>query len=177
MPIVRKRDIEEKFISHSGQVHRFYPMQESWDLGFVTWSRKEAESDETCPFPYHSHPGIDEYWYIISGQGKVVIGEGVEGYEAEILEVEAGDLVITPRGIPHKVFGAVEMLCWHCKHNVWGQPAGVVHPSRAWDKPPRQNKEDYDFLPDVGEYYEMDSAEKEITYIPSKKMVPPKAGY
>lgn len=44
--------------------------------------------------PLHYHPNQDEWWYIVSGEYMIKVGE-------ETFHAKAGDCVFGPRGIPH----------------------------------------------------------------------------
>jgi glyoxylate utilization-related uncharacterized protein len=96
----------------------------------------------------HSHPDFEEYWFVLEGKGKIICGD-------ETYEVEPGDLVITPRGMPHRALGDVKFICCTAKHNVYGQPATRLQ-YKAHDKPVRANPSD---APDIGVYVEIDPME------------------
>jgi uncharacterized cupin superfamily protein len=95
----------------------------------------------------HSHPDFEEYWFVIEGKGKIYCGD-------EIYDVEVGDLVITPRGVPHKAEGDVKFICVTAKHNVYGQTIGPKMQYVAHDSPYRERPED---TPPVGQYNEVDT--------------------
>ncbi|QNA42946.1 cupin domain-containing protein [Lacibacter sediminis] len=44
--------------------------------------------------PLHYHPHQDEWWYIITGEYMIKVGD-------EIFHAKAGDCVFGPRGVPH----------------------------------------------------------------------------
>jgi mannose-6-phosphate isomerase-like protein (cupin superfamily) len=44
--------------------------------------------------PLHYHPDQDEWWYVISGEYLIKVGD-------ELFHAKAGDCVFGPRGIPH----------------------------------------------------------------------------
>lgn len=50
-------------------------------------------------YPAHSHPNGEETVYVLSGTGRVKIGE-------EIYGIEPGSLFLFPQGIPHMI--------WNC---------------------------------------------------------------
>jgi len=60
--------------------------------------------------PAHSHPDGEETVYVISGKGKVKVGD-------EISEVEPGSLVFFPQGVPHMVWNCedepLHMVCFY----------------------------------------------------------------
>jgi mannose-6-phosphate isomerase-like protein (cupin superfamily) len=49
----------------------------------------------------HAHAGADKFYLLLSGRASVVVGE-------ETRDVEAGDLVCAPAGVPHGVATAYE---------------------------------------------------------------------
>jgi len=53
--------------------------------------------DITGPVAKHMHAHTDEWIYVISGSGKVTVGD------AAPVTVKAGDLVTLPHGTPHSV--------------------------------------------------------------------------
>jgi mannose-6-phosphate isomerase-like protein (cupin superfamily) len=48
----------------------------------------------TLAAPLHTHRNEDEYSYVVSGRMGALVGD-------EVVEAEAGRLVVKPRGIPH----------------------------------------------------------------------------
>ncbi len=48
-------------------------------------------------YPAHSHPAGEETIYVVSGSGKVKIGD-------EIFPLETGSLALFPQGVPHMVW-------------------------------------------------------------------------
>ena len=96
----------------------------------------------------HSHPDFEEYWFVLEGKGKLICGD-------ETYDVEPGDFVITPRGVPHKALGDVKFICCTSKHNVHGQKTEKLQ-YVGHDKPFRENPSD---APDPGEYMEIDPAD------------------
>ncbi|MDR1699888.1 MAG: cupin domain-containing protein [Lachnoclostridium sp.] len=53
-------------------------------------------SPNQCVTPAHSHPHEEESVYIITGKGKVLIGE-------EVLPISPGSLLYFPPGVPHMI--------------------------------------------------------------------------
>jgi glyoxylate utilization-related uncharacterized protein len=96
----------------------------------------------------HSHPDFEEYWFVLEGKGQLICGD-------ETYDVEPGDFVITPRGVPHKALGDVKFICCTSKHNVHGQKTSKLQ-YKAHDKPFRENPTD---APEVGTYSEIDPAD------------------
>ena len=78
-------------------------------LDWLVVKRSLAMEDKWA-MQLHSHPDFEEYWFVTEGKGKIICGD-------ETYEVEPGDLVITPRGVPHKAIGDVTFICCTAKHN------------------------------------------------------------
>ncbi len=66
--------------------------------------------------PLHVHPDQDEWWYIISGEYMVKVGD-------EIYHTKAGDCVFGPRGVPHTFAKVGEV---ESKLIMLFQPAGKM---------------------------------------------------
>lgn len=49
--------------------------------------------------PAHSHPYGEETGYVVSGHGKVLIGD-------QVFEVEPGSVFLFPQGVPHMVWNS-----------------------------------------------------------------------
>lgn len=47
-------------------------------------------------FPWHHHDGIDELYYVFTGQIRIDI------QEQQTVELEAGELVVIPAGVEHR---------------------------------------------------------------------------
>ena len=45
----------------------------------------------------HTHEGEQETWFVISGEGKLIIGE-------EEVHLEPDMLIVAPAGVPHQIF-------------------------------------------------------------------------
>ena len=119
-------------------------------LDWIVVKRTLKSDEEGWAMQTHSHPDFEEYWFVLEGEGQIICGD-------ETYHVKKHDLVITPRGVPHKAIGDVTFICTTAKHNVYGQTVGTKMQYKAHDKPYRKNPDD---APDVGTYVEMDVAEK-----------------
>ncbi len=164
--VLKLTDAVERYVNITGCRQHFYPVADDNDIGLITYVEKRADTDDDRRWQSHSHPDIEEYIFVIKGEGRVVFGEGDETFEEESYDLAAGDFVITPRGVPHTFYGEFDGLWWHGKHNVWGQTLGNKHPSRVYNRPSRPTKEEQDDLPEVGDTYYMDAVETFITYSP-----------
>lgn len=51
----------------------------------------------------HYHARTDEVYYVISGHGRMVLGD-------QEIDVRAGSVVYIPRGLPHKAVGQITIL-------------------------------------------------------------------
>ncbi len=112
--------------------------------------KRSLDMEDKWSMQLHSHPDFEEYWFVIEGKGQIICGD-------ETYDVEVGDLVITPRGVPHKAIGDMTFVCTMAKHNVYGQTLGTKMQYLANDKPYRENPED---SPDVGTYLEVEQVGK-----------------
>jgi uncharacterized cupin superfamily protein len=112
--------------------------------------KRTLASEKEWSMQTHSHPDFEEYWFVLEGKGQIICGD-------ETYDVEPGDLVITPRGVPHKAKGDVTFVCCTAKHNVYGYTIGTRMQYKAHDKPYRKNPSD---APDPGTYAEMDVEDK-----------------
>jgi uncharacterized protein YjlB len=112
--------------------------------------KRSMDMEDKWSMQLHSHPDFEEYWFVVKGKGQIICGD-------ETYDVEEGDLVITPRGVPHKALGDITFICCTAKHNVYGQTVGTKMQYMAHDKPHRENPGD---APDVGTYVEMELGEK-----------------
>lgn len=61
----------------------------------------------------HYHEKTDEIYYVIGGQGRMVLDD-------EEIEIHEGVTVYVPRGVKHRAFGKLTVL-------VVCMPAGVLH--------------------------------------------------
>jgi mannose-6-phosphate isomerase-like protein (cupin superfamily) len=123
MPVIKGKDVPTiRLWRCCGCWLKAYPIPEASDLSDFLASPDVPEPEsEKWPYQPHSHPDFEEYWYICSGKGEVKIGD-------ELFDVEEGDLVITPRGVPHqpgphaeKFTPDFKFICFGCKHNVFGK--------------------------------------------------------
>lgn len=53
----------------------------------------------TKVLPAHSHPHGEETGYVVSGKGKILIGD-------KVYDVEAGSVFLFPQGVPHIVWNS-----------------------------------------------------------------------
>jgi mannose-6-phosphate isomerase-like protein (cupin superfamily) len=123
-----------------------YPVDANNDLLDWLVVKRSFEMEEKWSMQLHSHPDFEEYWFILEGKGQIVCGD-------ETYDVEPGDLVITPRGVPHKALGDITFICCTSKHNVYGQTCGTKMQYIGYDQPYRENPKD---APKVGVYTEKD---------------------
>ena len=114
-------------------------------LDFLGVQRTSAADEEGWAMQLHSHPDFEEYWFVVEGKGQIICGD-------ETYDVEPWDLVITPRGVPHKAKGDVRFICFTAKHNVYGK-VGTKLQYMAHDNPYRKKAGD---APDAGTYMEID---------------------
>jgi mannose-6-phosphate isomerase-like protein (cupin superfamily) len=116
--IIKGKDIPEvRHLESCGCLYKTYPLGDEGDLKHVLVLRKSPEDEEKYSMRLHRHPTMTEYWYITKGRGKVVLGD-------ETYDVEEGDLIITPPGVPHKakcLSGRMEFLCFMSRYTREGK--------------------------------------------------------
>ena len=153
MPLFKGKDIEKRWFNIIGSMQRSYPVDATNDIQLFTRVEHKSEHDKDWEWQKHSHPDFEEYTFIIKGQGQAVVGD-------EVYQLEDSDLLITPRGIPHKFLGDLDMIFFHCKHNVYGKSCRGKHPVVAHEKPYRKDQKDIEGLLEVGKYVEFDPIDK-----------------
>lgn len=147
--LIKGDKVPEQRLPSCGCNMKIFPIAEERDLCDFLVVRKSDTTDKGWTMQMHSHPDFDEYWYIVKaepGAVKFVVGD-------ETVDAEEGDLLITPRGVPHKIIGDATVVCFACKHNVFGKTCSGRLTYMAHDIPPR---EDPSTLPPVGQYSEID---------------------
>lgn len=147
--VIRGAKIPEQRLCSCGCNMKIYPIGEDRDLADFLVVRKADTTDKGWTMQLHSHPDFDEYWYITKakkGACSFIIGD-------EEVDAEEGDLIITPRGVPHKIKGDASVICFSCKYNVFGKTTNGKLTYVGHDTPER---EDPTGLPAVGDYCEID---------------------
>lgn len=144
MPLIKGKKLKSERDVTCGCMITAYPIKPEND--FLDWLivKRSMDMEEKWAMQLHSHLDFEEYWFVIEGKGQIICGD-------ETYDVEPGDFVITPRGVPHKAIGNVTFICCTAKHNVFGQTIGTKMQYVAHDKPYRDNPED---APPVGKYIE-----------------------
>ena len=150
--LIKGFKLEEERERNCGALLRWFPIREANDILDIILFRRRAVDEEKLPMQLHSHPDKEEYWYVIEGSGRV-------WQDDEIIEVEEGDLVITPPGVGHKAEGDVLFLCFMTRYNSAGESSGTVMPMTAIDDPYR---EDPTRKMKPGEYVEVDIVKKTV---------------
>jgi len=135
MPFYKGKDVSEKRDLYCGALLKVYPVKADNDfLDWIVFRRTMADEDK-WPMQLHSHPDFEEMWFVLEGKGQIICGD-------ETYDVEPRDLVITPRGVPHKVIGDITLICTTAKHNVYGQTIGPKMQYMANDEPYREKPEE-----------------------------------
>ena len=145
MPLYKGKDQKEERAYSCGCMIKHYPIGEGNDL--LDWMvvRRGMNMEDKWQMQEHRHPDFEEYWFVLEGKGQIICGD-------EIYDVEPGDMVITPRGVPHRARGDMTFLCTMSKHNVWGQTIGHKLQYEATEAPYRDEP---GLMPKVGEYKEL----------------------
>lgn len=168
--IVRRTDAPDVYNANAGNRQWSYPLSWVDDTAIFIGSKHLASSDEERPFDSHSHPHIEEYKYILAGSGTISFGVGDDTFETETYAFTQGDLVITPRGIPHYDGGDFMALNFHAKTSTFGVAPGTPrtpHPAYVYTKPPRPTPEEEAALNEPGTLLLMDSREELLLYLPN----------
>ena len=142
MPHYKRKDLKAERDVTCGCMITTYPVKVDNDMLDWLIVERSMKMEDKWSMQSHSHPDFEEYWFVLEGKGKIICGD-------ETYEVEPGDLVITPRSVPHKAVGDITFICCTAKHNVFGQTIGHKMQYVAHDKPFRDNPED---APPVGKY-------------------------
>lgn len=144
MPLYKGKDIKEERSPFCGCMIKHFPIGESNDLLDWLIVRRGMDMEEKWSMQEHKHKDFEEYWFVLEGKGQIICGD-------ETYDVESGDLVITPRDVPHKAIGDIVFLCTTAKHNVFGQTIGAKMQYEATSVPYRDNPE---MTGKLGEYVE-----------------------
>ena len=147
MPVIKGSEVPEQRLAVSGCRMKIFPIQEMNDILNVLVVTRTPEEEDLWSMQMHSHPGFEEYWYILKGKATCRIGE-------DVVEVEEGDLVILPRGVKHHISGDVTFLNFVCKHNVFGMTYGTSMPYIAHAMPKREKP--IAEMPKIGQHTEVD---------------------
>jgi mannose-6-phosphate isomerase-like protein (cupin superfamily) len=144
MPVIKGASVPAGR-NRTGVFLKDYPLGPDQDLlHFVIFSTREDWA-EKWTMQTHKHRDFDEYWFILSGRGRVTVG-------ADTYEVQAGDLVITPPNTPHRAEGDLEVAGFSARRNLKGQDARGKMQYEGCDTPYRDKPED---LPPPGRFQEI----------------------
>ena len=150
MPIYKGKDLKAERSPYCGCMTTHYPIKPDNDLLDWLIVERTLDMEEKWSMQKHKHQDFEEYWFVLKGKGQFYIGD-------EVYDVEPGDLIITPRGVPHKAKGDITFACCMAKHNVYGQTLGVRMPYEAVEKPYR---EDPRMAAEIGRYMEREMYEE-----------------
>lgn len=168
--VIKSTDSPAVYNSNAALRQTSYPLTWTDDIAICNLAEKNASSDADRPFDSHAHGDIEEYKFIISGEGTTTIGVGDETCNEEVYSWTAGDLVALPRGLAHVETGGWTAIFFHAKRSAFGITAGNVlypHIAYVYTKPPRPTKEEQAVLNDPGTYVMMNSRETYNIYKPN----------
>jgi len=144
MPVIKGASVPAGR-NRTGVFLKDYPIGPDRDLlHFVVFSTRE-EWAAKWTMQTHKHRGFDEYWFILSGHGRVIVG-------GEPFEVEAGDLVVTPPDTAHRAEGDLVVAGFSAARNRAGQDARGMMQYEGCDTPYRDRPEG---LPAPGDFREI----------------------
>jgi len=81
-------------INHGSSFKKVFRSNEDTKTALTQFAYSKFEKGQFCE--EHSHPTMDEYFYVLSGGGTYFIGD-------EVIEMHKGDAIRIPAGIKHKV--------------------------------------------------------------------------
>ncbi len=88
-------EIQESMISHGSGKKRVFISNEDTDTALTQFAWARFESGESCQ--KHSHPTMDEYFFVYKGSGIYEIGD-------DVLSIEEGDFIKIPSKTYHKLY-------------------------------------------------------------------------
>ena len=168
--ILKRGDAPDVYNANGGHSHWAYPLSWTDDMAIFIPHHHLSVSDVDRPGDSHAHPEIEEYRYIVSGSGTCTFGEGDETFADEVYEFTQGDLVVTPRNVPHLDAGDYVAIAFHMKRSAFGVTPGTAqypHPAYVYTRPPRPTPEEQAAINDPGTYIIMDSRETTNVYQPN----------
>jgi quercetin dioxygenase-like cupin family protein len=86
--------INESSINHGSGIKKVFIKNEDSDTALTQFAWSKLEAGEYCE--KHSHPTMDEYFFVLRGSGKYTIGN-------KKLKINSGDFIRIPAGTPHKL--------------------------------------------------------------------------
>lgn len=160
--VIHRSDAPVVFNPAGQNRHWSYPLGWTDDLAIFIGATHTSSSDATRPADSHSHFDIEEYKYIVKGSGTSAFGNLDDSFETETYAFAVGDLVITPRGVPHRDAGDYTAIYFHTKASAFGRFPGTVqmpHPAYIYEQPPRPTQAERKLQYPPGTYIVMDSRE------------------
>ena len=88
-------DIQESMINHGSGKKRVFIRNDDTISALTQFSWARFESGQSCE--KHSHPTMDEYFFVYKGSGIYEIGE-------EVLSINEGDFIRIPANTLHKLY-------------------------------------------------------------------------
>lgn len=158
--IFRHENARPAYVNSTGCIQWFYHLSEVNDLGMFSYIIKNKKSDFERPWQCMAHPEVNMYYYILSGSGSVKLGGEKTGYKEEEYEFGELDLVVIPRGVPYKLTGDWQAVCFHVRTSIYGTVAGnsrFTHPTLYYDRPSRPTVAEYEALGKPGELFWTDT--------------------
>lgn len=134
MPLYKGKDVKVERSPFCGCMLGFYPIGDDQDLMDICVVSRTQEDDEKWYSQSHMHLDMTEYWFILEGEGQIVVGD-------ETYDVEPGDLIVTPPLKPHSMHGNLKLLCFMAKYNKDGITHGNKCPMICTDVPYRDEPE------------------------------------
>lgn len=142
--VIKGKDYDFAREAHCGCLVKGFPLPEDSDLLDWLIVHRTQDMEDKWSMQLHKHKDFQEYWFVIEGKGKFYIGD-------DVFDVEAGDLAVMPRDVPHKAEGNITFVCTMALHNVHGKTIGRKMQYEGCDEP---NRDDPKMRAPLGEYLE-----------------------
>jgi len=87
-------EIQKSLVSHGSGIKRVFINNEDTNTALTQFAWSRFESNQFCE--KHTHPTMDEYFFVKKGFGTYEIGE-------ETLSIKEGDFLFIPANTPHRL--------------------------------------------------------------------------
>jgi len=103
---IMKQDI---FEDHRGRIISFYPEDVLAEYNLIITNQGEERG-------YHYHPEFEEYILIVDGTCRFT---EYNGDNENTVNIETGDSVLIPRGVPHSFFAVTDLKFVSLLNKLW----------------------------------------------------------
>jgi quercetin dioxygenase-like cupin family protein len=88
------KDIPKTLINHGTVNKKVFIRNEDSQTSLTQFAWSKFEASDICES--HSHPTMDEYFFVISGKGRYII-------DNEALDIVKNDFIFIPAGVEHQL--------------------------------------------------------------------------